>query len=356
MNRVIMILIALGALLGGIDRIFGSRFGLGEKFEEGFRLMGSVGLSMAGIICLTPVISTVLGGAVTKLFTSIGVDPGMFGGILAIDMGGYQLAMGLTKDPMVGRFAGIIVSAIFGCTVVFTIPVGMETAGESGRPLFSRGLLMGLIAMPAALLLGGVLCGMGLWQTVLQCLPVFVVSALLLIGLLKWPKQLVRGFSGFAKLIQIVCTVGLTLGAIQYMTGWTLLPGLAPLEDAMVTVSAIAIVLLGSLPLAELVRRLLQKPFAWIGKRTGLNDVSTTGLLIGAVSVTPALVMMKDMDDRGKVVNAASLVCAASAFSAHIGFTLSAEPELVAPLMAAKLFGGILSIAIAMLATRKKPA
>ena len=97
-----MIFMAVGALLGGIDRILGNRFGLGEKFEEGFRLMGSVGLSMAGIICLTPVIANVLGGAVTKLFSAIGVDPGMFGGILAIDMGGYQLATELATNPLGG--------------------------------------------------------------------------------------------------------------------------------------------------------------------------------------------------------------------------------------------------------------
>lgn len=354
MNQAIMICMAVGALLGGIDRILGNRFGLGEKFEEGFRLMGSVGLSMAGIICLTPVIANVLGGAVTKLFSAIGVDPGMFGGILAIDMGGYQLAMGLAQDPQVGSFAGILVSAIFGCTVVFTIPVGMGTVGEAGRPLFSKGLLMGLIAMPAALFLGGVLCGLGVGQTIWQCLPVLAVSALLLVGLVKWPDRLMRGFSAFARVIQIVCTIGLTLGAIQYMTGWNLLPGLAPIAEAMEAVSAIAIVMLGSMPLAELVRRRLQKPFAWVGRKAGLNDVSTTAILVGAVSVMPALVMMKDMDDRGKVVNAAFLVCAASALSAHLGFTVSAAPELVTPLLAAKLLGGLLGASIAMLSTRPK--
>ena len=38
------------ALGGGADRLLGNRFGLGEKFEEGFRLMGPIALSMVGII------------------------------------------------------------------------------------------------------------------------------------------------------------------------------------------------------------------------------------------------------------------------------------------------------------------
>lgn len=69
MNRVIMILMAIGAVTGGIDWILGNRFGLGEKFEEGFRLIGSLDLSMAGIICLTPLLSGLLGRFATPLCT-----------------------------------------------------------------------------------------------------------------------------------------------------------------------------------------------------------------------------------------------------------------------------------------------
>lgn len=354
MNQVIMILMAFGAVAGGLDRILGNRFGLGERFEEGFHLMGSLGLSMAGIICLTPLLSDVLGRFAAPLCSAVGIDPGAFGGILAIDMGGYQLAMGLTQDRAVGQFVGIVVSAIFGCTVVFTIPVGMGAIPERDRPLFSTGLLLGLLAMPAALLLGGLLSGLGLGTVVVQCIPFLMGAGLLLLGMSRWRDKLVEGFGHFARFIRGVATLGLILGSVQYMTGWIILPGLAPLEKAMEVVSAIAIVMLGSMPLAELIQRLLKKPLGWVGRKTGLNTASTTGLLVGAVSVTPALVMMKDMDDRGKVVNAAFLVCAASALSAHLGFTVSAEPDMVTPLLTAKFLGGVLGVVIAMWYTRKK--
>ena len=39
MNTVIMWLMAFGAVLGGLDRIIGNRFGLGKRFEEGFELL-----------------------------------------------------------------------------------------------------------------------------------------------------------------------------------------------------------------------------------------------------------------------------------------------------------------------------
>ena len=54
-NRIIMIIMALGAVAGGIDRILGNRFGYGKKFEEGFQYLGPTALSMVGIICLAPV-------------------------------------------------------------------------------------------------------------------------------------------------------------------------------------------------------------------------------------------------------------------------------------------------------------
>ena len=39
-----MIIMAAGVVLGGVDRILGNRLGYGEKFEEGFKLLGISGI------------------------------------------------------------------------------------------------------------------------------------------------------------------------------------------------------------------------------------------------------------------------------------------------------------------------
>ena len=57
MTTCLMYAMALGAVLGGMDYMLGNRFGLGQRFEEAFRLLGSIALSMAGILCLGPVLS-----------------------------------------------------------------------------------------------------------------------------------------------------------------------------------------------------------------------------------------------------------------------------------------------------------
>lgn len=346
-----MFLIAAGALLGGVDRILGNRYGLGKKFDEGFLLMGSMALSMVGIICLAPVLSTWLGALIAPAFSAVGLDPAMFGCVLAIDMGGYQLAMDLAQNPEIGRFSGIIASAMFGCTLVFTIPVGMSVLDREDRPLFLKGLLAGIISLPGGLVAGGLLQGLPLGTIIYQCIPIFLLAALLL-ELALFPERVIRIFSRFADMIRIVATIGLVLAAVEQLTGISLVGGLASVEEGVQVVGSIAVVMLGSLPLAELLRRALARPLGWVGRKTGLNDISTTGIIMGSITVMPAIVMVPDMDDRGKVLCGAFLVCGASALAAHLGFAAGIEPELILPLLGGKFAGALLGMAIALRITR----
>lgn len=356
MEQFIMWLMATCALCGGADRILGNRLGLGEKFEQGFHLLGPTALSMAGILCLVPLLSRFLRSITAPACAFLGLDPAMFAGILAIDMGGYALCLQLAADEAVGRFAGVVVAATLGCTICFTIPVGMGLLDEKNRAEFSRGILFGLAALPLALLAGGLFCGLKLQQTLYQILPVLALSALLLWGLWRHTAGMVRGFGLLAKGIELITTLGLMLGAFTFITGVQLLPGLAPLEESMAVVASIGIVMLGSLPFAELLRRALHKPLAWVGRRTGMNSASIAALLLGAVSVLPAIALVSEMDARGKVVNAAFLVCAASGFAAHLGFVAGVDSAMILPMLGAKLIGGIAGALLALWATRLRPS
>lgn len=349
MDTIIMWIMAAGAVLGGVDRLLGNRFGLGKRFEDGFMLLGPTALSMAGIICLAPLLSAGLAQGVVPLWTKLGLDAGVLGGLLAIDMGGYQLAADLAQDPALGSYAGIIVAATFGCTITFTIPVGMGMLEQEEKAVFANGMLVGLGLLPIALIIGGLLCSMTPGTVFVQLLPILLLSMLLMAGIWKFPSATVRVFTIFAGLINILTTVGIMAGAVQFMTGWQMIPGMTPLEEAMKVVASIGIVMLGSLPFAEILQRILKQPLNWLGKKTGMNSSSITGLLIGIVSVVPAIALMKDMDRKGRMVNAAYLVCAASALAAHMGFTFGVEPQMVVPLLVTKFAGGIVGAAGALL-------
>lgn len=348
-----MIIIAGGVILGGVDRLLGNRFGYGDKFEEGFHLLGPTALSMAGMICLAPVLADMLGRVVIPLYRLIGADPAMFGSILAIDMGGYQLAEELAIDSRIGGYAGIVVSAMFGCTLVFTIPVGMGMIRQEDRGFFARGIMLGLAAMPVGLLTGGFAAGLTVMECLRQNLPVFAAALLLLLGLWKIPERMVRGFCLLADGIRCLITVGLVLAAVESLCGFNPLPGMAPIEDAMGVVASIGVVMLGSLPAAELLRRLLKKPFTRLGTWLGFGPQSLTGMLVGLVSVLPSLAGYHDLDEKGKVALGAFLVSGASLLAAHTGFTLATEPELLPALVCGKLGGALAAVILAVFAERR---
>lgn len=348
MNQILMVVMSLGIVLGGLDHLLGNKLGYGKKFEEGFGLLGSMALSMAGMICLAPVLADVLGRLIVPLYQAVGVDPAMFGSILAIDMGGYQLAAELAINEQIGRYAGIVVSAIFGCTLVFTIPVGMGLIRREDQPHFARGIMLGLSAMPAGLLAGGIFSGLSLRACLHQNLPIFLAAALLFFGLWKIPGKMVQGFCIFAGGIRALVIIGLIAAAVESLCGFHIIPGMTPLADAMGVVSSIGIVLLGSLPIAELLCRLLKKPFARLGAKLRLNPKSLTGMLIALVSPIPVFSMYQEMDARGKVAAGAFLVSGTSLFAAHFGFTLATVPAMVPALFAGKLVGAATAFLLAM--------
>lgn len=356
MEQAILWLLSAGALLGGLDLLFGNRFHLGEHFKEGFALLGPTALSMVGILCFAPLLSRALEETAAPLFRLIGLDPALLGGVLAIDMGGYQTAHSLARQAAMGEYAGILVASTLGCTVTFTIPMGTGMIPKESLNDFFRGVLIGLVLLPFALLLGGAVCGLPVLYLFVQSLPVFLLALLIGAGLRLFPRQTLRFFSGFAALLRWLSILGLTLGAAQYICGKTLLPGLAPAEDAMKIVAGIGLFMAGSLPAAELLRRALARPLRKLGHTLGLRDDSLTTLLVGFVSVTPALAMFKKMDARGRTVTAAFLVCAASTLSSHLGFTLSVAPEMMLPLLLTKSAGGVLGAAAALALTRKGAA
>ena len=52
MDNIILWIMAIAMVLGALDRMFGSRLGLGKQFEEGILAIGALSLSMLGILSL----------------------------------------------------------------------------------------------------------------------------------------------------------------------------------------------------------------------------------------------------------------------------------------------------------------
>ncbi|MEG1458184.1 MAG: ethanolamine utilization protein EutH [Acetivibrio sp.] len=352
-NDVIMYVMAGGVILGGVDLLLGNKKGYGKKFEEGFSFLGTLGLSMAGIICLAPLIAKLLKPVILPFYRLIGADPSMFASILAIDMGGYPLAMELAQNPLLGIYSGIIVASMFGCTLVFVIPIGFGMINKEDYSYFSKGLMIGLATMPIGTMVGGLTVGLPISLILCNNIPILFLSGVLIIGLYKIPEKMEHFFLVFGLGIKKITIFGLMISAFAYLTGREWIPGLGDLEEAMKTIVSICIVLLGSLPITHLLQKIMEKPFQKIGKRMGLDANAIAGVIIALATILPVFLMIKDMKPKGKVACVAYLVSAGSVFGAQLGFTMGTQPQWVGALIFAKLSAGIAAFFVALLCTKE---
>ena len=354
-HEILIAIMALFAVLGAIDRIFGNRWGLGKEFEEGILAMGSLALAMVGIVSLAPVLASLLKPVVVPIYSWLGADPAMFAGtILACDMGGGALAMQMTDDPQAAMLGGVLTGSMLGATIVFTIPVAMGILRESDRPAMAKGILCGIVTIPVGVFVGGLVAGFPVGMVARNLIPIILIAVLIALGLWRAEKAMVKGFEIFGKLVVIVVTIGLAAAIVEALTGYAILPGMAPISEGFETVGTIAIVLAGAFPLVFVITKLLRRPLMAVGQRLGINDAAAAGLIASLANSIATFGMVKDMNERGKVINIAFAVSAAFVFGDHLGFTAGFAPEMMGAMIAGKLAGGISAVAVAMWLTRKE--
>ena len=354
-HEVLIGVMAGFAVLGAVDRVIGNRFGIGEKFEEGILSMGSLAMAMLGVICLAPVLAAVLKPVVVPVFSALGADPAMFAGsILACDMGGGPLAQELTADADAAALGGVITGSMLGATLVFTLPVAMGILEEADRPAMAKGVLCGIVTIPVGVLAGGLAAGFGIGMILRNLLPIVIFGALIALGLWKAEGAMIRGFAAFGKGVVAVITLALAAAILEELTGFALIPGLAPLSEGFEIVGEIAIVLAGAFPLVYVVTKVFHRPLMRLGKILGINDPAAAGLVASLANSIATFRLVKDMDERGKVVNIAFAVSAAFVFGDHLGFAAGFAPEMILPMIVGKLTGGIAAVAVALFVVREQ--
>jgi len=344
-NEIIVYIMVVFAVLGAIDRIIGNKFGLGEKFEEGILAIGSLAISMVGIIALAPVLADLLKPVIVPVFSFLGADPAMFAGtLLACDMGGAPLADALAQTPEAAMFGGLIVGSMLGPTVVFTIPVGLGIIRDEYRRYLATGVLAGVVTIPIGAFFGGLVAGFPLMMIVSNLIPIIIISILIALGLWKFQDGMIKGFTIFGKIVVAVITFGLAVGIVQQLTGLTIIKGMAPISEGFKIVADISIVLAGAFPLVYVITKVFKKPLMGLGKVLGMNDVAAAGMVASLANSIPMFGMMKDMDNRGKILNVAFAVSAAFVFGDHLGFTAGYNSTMILPMIIGKLIGGITAL------------
>ncbi len=357
-NEMIVVLMAVFVLIAAADRALGDRCGLGRKLEEGFETFGPLALSMVGMVSLAPILAKVLNPVVVPVYKFLGADPAMFAGtLLANDMGGYPLALEMAQSNDAAMLAGTILAAMLGCTVVFTIPVGLGIVEEENRPEFALGVLVGVVTIPLGVFVGGLVAGYNIGMILANLVPIIIAALLIAFGLWKFPDAMTKGFLVFGKFLVAIISLALGIGTFEQLTGWKIMPTgweLAPVMDGMEIVAGICLFLAGAFPLMHLIVKVGAKPLGAFGRLMGINEVASGGLIVSLANAIPTFQMMKDMDKRGIFINTAWAVSAMAILGDHLGFTAGVAPRMIVPMMVGKFIAALSAIAVAYLISRKK--
>ena len=336
-------------LLATADRIFGNRFGVGKEMEKGVMLLGTMTLSMVGMIVLAPVISNLIMPVLNPLKEYLHLEPSVImGSLLANDMGGAPLAEQVASNAVSGYFNGLVVGSMLGATVSFTIPLALGVIDKQHHKEVALGMLCGIITIPVGCLISGLILKMSLADLAMNLIPLIIFSGIIATGLALAPNGCVKVFTIFGKGVQILVAIGLAAGIFSKLTGITLIPGMASFDDeGMRTVVNACVVMTGAFPLVYILSKILKKPLILLGKLIGINDIAAMGLISCLATNVTTISMAEQMDKKGIVLNMAFAVSGAFVFAGHLAFTVSFNADYLIPVIVGKLTAGICSVILA---------
>ncbi len=355
MGGILAWIMAVFAVIGALDKIFGNRLKLGDEFEKGILTLGPLSLSMLGMMTLAPVLADILLPVIAPVAKSCGFDPSALAGILiANDMGGAALADSVATDKLLGAFHGLCVASMLGATVSFTIPVALRSSKTENHNDVLLGLLCGIATIPVGCFVSGLVMGISPLKVLINLVPALLISVIIVIGLLKFPKGTIKVFSVFGKFIGILITFGLALGIFQTLTGKVIIAKTAPLNESALTVFTICITLAGTFPLIAIISKILKKPLTVLGKKLSLDETSVIGLIATLANSIATMESADKMNKKGRVMNLAFAVSAAFVFGDHLAFTLSYNDEHILAVIIGKLVAGISALIVASLMVKNK--
>lgn len=354
MNFLTIIMLGF-SILGGIDRILGNRFGLGERFEKGFLLLGNLALSMIGMIVLAPLIAQWLAPCFDWVYNVLHIDPSVIpASVFSNDMGGAPMAKEVAHNEKLGLLNGLVVSSMMGCTLSYSIPYALGVVKKEVQPDMFFGILCGIVTIPVGGIVSGLVYGIGMAPLLMNMLPLVLLSALIACGLLFLRRFTVKVFGFLGIAMRALITVGLLLGIFQFLTGIELIKGLGDIREGADICFNAAVTLSGAFPLMHLVSKILAKPLQWLGKVLKISKESAMGFISSLVTNATTFEMMNDMDSKGVVLNSAFLVSAAFVFGGALAFTMAFDESWIFGMILGKLISGVTAVILAVLLYKRK--
>ena len=352
MNGLIACLLILAAV-GLLDQLLGGRLGLAESFDRGVASMGGVCISLVGLYCLGITAVQANAAAVERLAELLPFDPSVLVGcILAPDLGGWSIAREMAGSAALGRFSGVIVSSTLGCALSFVLPLSLAGIRRENVPAMMRGLVLGIVTLPATLVSGGLLLRVPLGDLARTCAPILLLCAGICLALWKATGPTTRILLVLGNGVRALSLVLFALVVLGVFVPPLALADPALTAEALTVVLKLTAVVCGAMVLSRLILAWCGRPIAWAARRLGVNETAVVGLILSLATSLSMLPMFHQMDARGKVMNAAFTVSGAFALGGQMAFIASVEPGgVVAAFVVSKLLGGCCALLAAALLT-----
>lgn len=280
MDKVVLSVIAIFFVVSGFDYINNNKMGLGEKFKEGISTMGSVAISMVGIYCFSPLIGEIIGKLLTPIGELMGINPSIFPSMfLAIDMGALGIAESLSSNIEMYWISGVIIASTLGATISFSIPLALGIIDDKHIEDLSTGLLYGIITIPIAPFLAGIILGVNIKTLFFNMLPLLFFAGILVYGMIKFKAKTIRSFIRIGKTIQIVSIIGLLILGFCEILGVEIIGSVLSINEGLSVVGKIAIFLGGAYPLINLITKKFSKTLSRLGSKINLDEYSIVAFL-----------------------------------------------------------------------------
>lgn len=378
-GNIIVYIIMACAVMGAFAAMRDSDNGLGKEFMEGIYTVGPIFANSAGIMASIPYLSKFITNVFGPFFDKLGADQAIAAtSILATDMGGYQLA-DVLKQSYEGWIMAMIVGFMAGATIVFSIPLGLPMLDKRDHKFMALGIMSGLLTIPIGALIASVIIvltnvdirttidttsastyefTLSYAQILINLLPLFIFVVIIALGLYFFSDLMIKCFMIFGKFLDISIKIVLVFSIVEIFTGffstifgaWGFDPIMADGEDnfrALENAGNIAIMLAGAFPMVYLIRKYLSKPLTAVGRKIGLSEAGSAGILATVANILAMFKLVRDMPPKDKVINISFGVSSAFLLGDHLSYTANFQPTLIPAVLIGKFCAGTLGIALA---------
>ena len=156
-GNIIIYIMMVGVIIGAAASVIDSEKGLGKEFVTGIHTIGPVFLAQAGIMASIPILSNIITTLLGPAFEAMSSDASIAAlSIIAVDMGGYQLAdaMAQTREAWI---TASIAGYFSGAVIVYLIPVGLTMLPKKDHKYLALGAMAGLASVPIGVIIALVL-------------------------------------------------------------------------------------------------------------------------------------------------------------------------------------------------------